>query len=82
MNPFATLLKSRKFWLMILDVVVSGCAYFIPKYAAPQFANDALWFIAAIQPVIITVIGAIAYEDKARAEAESRVEAANAAVGK
>lgn len=62
-NPFAALLHSRKFWLLILDVVVSMATYFITKYAAPAAANDVLYVIGGIQPVFVTLIGAIAYED-------------------
>ena len=77
-NPFLSLLKSRKFWLMILDTVVSGCIYFIPKYTAPEVANDALWFIAALQPVFVTIIGSVAYEDRSRLEADAKVAVASA----
>ncbi len=62
-NPLKALLMSRKFWIMILDLVVSMGGYFITKYAAPEFANDSLFVIGALQPVFVTVIGAIAYED-------------------
>jgi hypothetical protein len=79
-NPFAGLLHSRKFWLMILDVLVSGAAYFIPKYVAPAVATDALWLIAAIQPVFVTVIGAVAYEDKAKIEADVQVKTSQASI--
>ena len=68
MNPFSGLLRSRKFWLMILDLAVSMLTYFITKYAAPALADDALYVIAALQPVFVVIIGAIAYEDgKAKA---------------
>lgn len=62
-NPFAALLHSRKFWLLILDVVVSMTTYFITKYAAPAAANDILYVIGSLQPVFVTLIGAIAVED-------------------
>jgi len=55
--------KSRKFWLMIADVVVSNVTFFITKYAAPELAKDVLWLIGAWQPVVIFLIGSIAYED-------------------
>lgn len=64
-NPFAALLHSRKFWLLILDTLVSGATYAITKYAAPQAANDALFFIGLLQPVFVALIAAITSEDNA-----------------
>ena len=63
MNPFVGLLRSRKFLLLILDMVVSFATYFIVKYAAPSFADDVLYVIGGIQPAFVVIIGAIAYED-------------------
>ena len=63
MNPFVSLLKSRKFLLAILDVVVSMATYFITKYAAPALADDVLFVLGGLQPVFVTIIAAIAYED-------------------
>lgn len=60
----ASLLKSRKFWLAILDIVISTATYFITKYVAPEVAEDILWLIAAWQPVVIMLIAGIAIEDK------------------
>jgi hypothetical protein len=59
------LLKSRKFWLMIADLVFSIAIYFIGKYVGPEAGNDILWLIGMIQPVIISVITGIAIEDAA-----------------
>jgi hypothetical protein len=55
--------KSRKFWIAMADVVFSTAVYFVTKYAAPDLAKDLLWVIGAYQPVILTLIGSIAYED-------------------
>jgi len=63
MNPFASLIRSRKFWLMILDTVVSLITYFVGIYLAPHAAEQILTVIALLQPVFVTLIGAIAYED-------------------
>jgi hypothetical protein len=57
------ILKSRKFWLMIADVVVSTATYFITNRIDPALAKDILWLIGSWQPVIIFLIGSIAYED-------------------
>ena len=76
MNPFASLLKSRKFWLTILDLVVSFAGYFVTKYVAPDYAKDVLFVIAGIQPVFVTIIAAIAYEDGKNVQAGADVQAA------
>ena len=60
------LLKSRKFWLAVLDVIVSTATYFVTKYVAPEIGNDVLWLIGSWQPVIVMVIAAIAQEDIAK----------------
>jgi len=70
-NPFKALLMSRKFWVMVLDMVVSITTYFITKYASPDAANDVLFLIGSLQPVILMVIGSIAYEDGENAKAEA-----------
>lgn len=56
------LLKSRKFWILILDTVVSLALYFVGKYA-PVAEADVKLLILTLQPVFVTIIGAIAYED-------------------
>jgi hypothetical protein len=61
-NPFAILLRSRKFWLLILDVVVSATLYFVGKYA-PVAAEDVKFLIALLQPVFLLLIGSIAYQN-------------------
>lgn len=60
-----SLFASRKFWLMILDVVVSTATYFITKYVAPEIGNDIIWLIGSWQPVVIALITGIAVEDAA-----------------
>lgn len=62
-NPFGSLVKSRKFWIMILDVVISLTTFFVTKYAGPEAQEIVKVVILAIQPVFLTLIGAIAYED-------------------
>lgn len=59
------ILKSRKFWLMISDVVISIVVYFVSKYVVPSAAEDILWLIGILQPVFVTLINAIAKEDAA-----------------
>lgn len=58
----SSLLKSRKFWLAMFDLVVSLVLFFVGKYA--NFVmEDVQAVIVAIQPVFVILIGAIAYED-------------------
>ena len=63
MNPFLGLLRSRKFWLLMLDTVISLILYFAGKYAPAGVFEDVKVIILALQPVFIVIIGAIAYED-------------------
>ncbi len=64
-NPFASLLHSRKFWLMILDLVISLITYFGGRYLAPAASTDLIYLIGLLQPVIVALICGIAYEDGA-----------------
>jgi len=61
----ANLLKSRKFWITVFDVVVSTITFFGSKYLSPDIAENVLWLIAAWQPVIVMLIAGIAIEDAA-----------------
>jgi len=61
----SALIKSRKFWLMILDVVISTATYFITAYVSPEVAEQIIWVIGAWQPVIVALIIGIAVEDAA-----------------
>lgn len=58
-----SLLYSRKFWLMVIDVVISATVYFVSKYVNPLAGEDVLWMIGLLQPVVIALITGIAYED-------------------
>lgn len=42
--------------LMIVDAVVSLATYFVTKYVAPNSANDILYIIGGVQPLVIYVI--------------------------
>jgi hypothetical protein len=75
------LLKSRKFWLTLFDIVISTATYFITKYINPEIGNDILWLIGAWQPVIIMLIAGIAIEDSARFKADGAVASAEIASG-
>ena len=62
MNPWKALFGSRKFILLVLDVVISLILYFVSKYL-PNAEADVKFVILALQPVVISIILAIAYED-------------------
>ena len=62
------LLKSRKFWLLILDTVISMIAYFVGKYMGVQ-GEDVLFVIGILQPVFVALILSIAVEDAAEKRA-------------
>jgi len=70
MNPFAGLLRSRKFWLLMLDSVVSAATYFIGKYAGAE-GQDMLYVIGLLQPVFVTVIASVTAEDNAQRKLEA-----------
>ena len=61
----ASLLYSRKFKIMLLDVVISTVTYFVTQYVAPEIGHNILWVIATWQPVIVALILGIAIEDAA-----------------
>ena len=59
------LLRSRKFLTMVLDVVVSFVVYFVTKYLAPAVADDVLFVVGGLQPVVLAVIVMWGVEDAA-----------------
>jgi len=63
-NPFSSLAHSRKFWLLILDTVISLVLFFVSKYASLAF-EDVKFVILALQPIFVVIIYAIAVEDAA-----------------
>ena len=71
MNPFQALLKSRKFLVLLLDTVMSLVLYFSAKYLAAGAVEDIKMAIMALQPVVLVLIGAIAYEDGQAMKAEA-----------
>ena len=64
-NPWKMLLASRKFLLLMLDVVVSMVLYFAGKYIGGEAMQDVQFLIVTIQPVFVMLIYAIAKEDAA-----------------
>ena len=64
MEPLKALFGSRKFWLLVLDGVVSLILLVIAELA-PNFQEMANQLIAILQPVIVAVIVGIFVEDAA-----------------
>jgi len=54
--------KSQKFWLMVLDMIISLALFFVTKNA-PEQLEDVKFLIAAIQPLFIALITAVAVEN-------------------
>jgi len=61
-NPFAALIHSRKFWLAVFDALMALAVYFVSRYA-PAAAEDVKFAFVTLQPVIVILILAIAWED-------------------
>ena len=61
----SSLLRSRKFWIMIADVLISTATYFVGHYVSPELGENIIWLIGSWQPVVYAVIAGIATEDAA-----------------
>ena len=68
------LFRSRKFLTMVLDLVVSLVIYFVTKYLAPAVAEDVLFVVAGMQPVVLAVIVMWGVEDAAEKRAGPALE--------
>jgi hypothetical protein len=73
MNPISGLFQSRKFWLLVLDVVLGIATYFVNKYAAPDIAGDVKFVFASLQPMFVAVIVGIFAEDNAERKMKSSI---------
>ena len=60
-----SLWESRKFRIMLFDTIVAIAVYAVGKFVAPLYSQDILWLIAAVQPVVLSLIVGIAVEDAA-----------------
>ena len=60
-----SLWESRKFRIMLFDTVLSIVVYAVGKFVSPLYSQDILWLIAAVQPVVLSLIVGIAVEDAA-----------------
>jgi hypothetical protein len=63
------LIKSAKFWLLVMDITYSSIAFFMTLWMRPDDVLKAMGFITSLQPIFIMIIKAIADEDVAAKEA-------------
>lgn len=63
-NPFKALLYSRKFWLIVLDAIISTVTIIVGRYAQAE-AEFIRQLITIYQPVFVAIIIGIAAEDAA-----------------
>jgi hypothetical protein len=55
--------KSRKFWIMVWDTIVSLVLSIVVPYFVPSAKDMIVLLIGILQAPVLFVIGAIAYED-------------------
>lgn len=60
--------KSRKFWILILDTVISVATFLIGRYVLDAQADTILFLIGVMQPVFLMLIGAYTYQNVKLAE--------------
>ena len=68
--------KSRKFWIMVVDVVVSLVTYFVGRYVSPEAGKDIMTIVLSLQPIIISVVVSITVQNVAGINAQGKVEEA------
>ena len=60
------LFQSRRFWMVILDLVVGVAGYISANLVAdPKMVELIKFLVVAFQPVLITIIAAFTVEDVA-----------------
>jgi hypothetical protein len=68
-SGISKLLQSRKFWIGVMDALISLATYFVGKYFNVVSADLTL-IIGALQPIALLLILTYTAEDIARAFAE------------
>jgi len=68
--------QSRKFWITVVDVVVSLTTYFIGKYLNPEAAKDIMTLVLALQPVILLLVTSYTVQNIAGIKADGIVQQA------
>lgn len=65
------LLRSRKFLVLLLDVLLSTILFFVGKYV-PSYLEDVKFLIGVYQPLFLLIIAAITAEDSAEKLGKTR----------
>ena len=63
MSWFHGLVRSRKFWIAVLDAVVSSITVLATALLSPEQVDMVLLLVGIWQPVFVALIAGIAYED-------------------
>ena len=69
MTGAKNLFASRRFWTLLIDVLVSLVIYFGGKYAG-AYMDDIRFLIVALQPVALLLIAAYTVDDMTAARVE------------
>ena len=72
-NPIASLLRSRKFLLAILDAFIGSLSLVLTWYLSPDKVTSVMTLFGLWQPVIVALIVGIAHEDAANVKAEAEM---------
>ena len=74
------LLASRRFWVLVVDTVISLLLYFVGKYAGAAM-EDVKFLILALQPIALLLIAAWTVDDMHAASLAAQVDIQIARVG-
>ena len=70
------LLKSKSFWVVVLDFVFSVILYFVGKYLGESVGADVRFMIGVLQPVALVLVAAFTYDDVEARKAQTEIEVA------
>jgi hypothetical protein len=71
------LIESRRFWIAILDLVLSTVLYFVGKYAGASVLEDTKMVIITMQPLFLAIIAAYTIDNTQNIKAQALVETQN-----
>ncbi len=72
-NPFVSLLRSRKFWLAVIDLVTAVLGIWLGRFFDAETARLIMLTWAATQPVWLALIGSIAWQNKTAIQGEANI---------
>lgn len=67
------LAQSRRFWTLVLDVVISLALYFVAKYFGAGL-DDVRFLIVTLQPIAILLIAAFTVDDMHAASLDAQIQ--------